>query len=146
MTDIITQLRREGDMPVPNVLVIREAADEFARMARRYSEEHFTVCRVWKALGIDTYEQANGKAIDELVADLRAEIESLRRENAWLPIESAPRQGRILVYNGFFGAYTIGFTDGQWPIFLSDGMRGNWYPVPSHWRPLPSLPIIAGEG
>lgn len=37
----------------------------------QYEEEYATVDRVWKALGISNYEQANGKAIHELVSELR---------------------------------------------------------------------------
>ncbi len=38
---------------------------------RRYEDESAIVNRVWRALGIETYEQAKGLAIDEIVADLR---------------------------------------------------------------------------
>lgn len=41
-------------------------------MAAAYLEEKSIVDRVWKALGISTYEQAGGKAIGEIVASLRA--------------------------------------------------------------------------
>lgn len=46
----------------------RDRAD---RAEERYQEEHAIVDRVWEALGIDTYEGAGGKAIDELVAELK---------------------------------------------------------------------------
>lgn len=39
-----------------------------AMMAMR-DEQTAIVARVWKALGITSYEQAKGKAIDELVAE-----------------------------------------------------------------------------
>lgn len=41
-------------------------------MQRRYESEHATVSRIWKALGISTYEQAGGKEISEIVADWKA--------------------------------------------------------------------------
>ncbi len=37
----------------------------------KYEEEKAIVDRVWRALGIETYEQARGLAIDEIVAELR---------------------------------------------------------------------------
>lgn len=36
-----------------------------------WDEEKRIVDRVWKALGVSTYEQAGGKSIDEIVALLR---------------------------------------------------------------------------
>jgi hypothetical protein len=39
---------------------------------RRYDDEYRTVDRCWKALGITTYEQAGGKAIWEIIANLTA--------------------------------------------------------------------------
>ena len=40
----------------------------------RVREETAIVDRVWRALGISTYEEAKGKAIDELVADLQEQL------------------------------------------------------------------------
>jgi len=40
------------------------------------SEELYSdvaIGKIWEILGVTTYEQANGKSIDELVADLKAE-------------------------------------------------------------------------
>jgi len=39
------------------------------------------VARVWKALGITDYAGAKGKAIDELVADLRATLKNIATQN-----------------------------------------------------------------
>jgi hypothetical protein len=51
---------------------VERAIAELDRLRSRYEEEHAIVDRCWKALGIDTYEAANGKAIHELIADLKA--------------------------------------------------------------------------
>ncbi|UGY11150.1 hypothetical protein [Phyllobacterium pellucidum] len=45
----------------------------------KYREEYAIVDRVWKALGIESYEQAGGKEISELVADaIRERDEALK--------------------------------------------------------------------
>jgi hypothetical protein len=49
---------------------LREQVDS---LKGRYDEEFKIVERVWSALGISTYEQAGGKAIHEIVANLKAE-------------------------------------------------------------------------
>lgn len=45
------------------------ALDEIERLQARYAEEYAIVDRVWKALAIETYEQAGGKEISQIVAD-----------------------------------------------------------------------------
>ncbi len=63
------RLRLKG---MPTTFVEDELRDQLAA-------ETAIIDRVWKALGITTYEQANGKAIDELVSELRATLaEALR--------------------------------------------------------------------
>lgn len=47
---------------------------------RKYEEEYAIVDRVWGALGHPRYEDLNGKTIDTLVADLRAEVSRLAAE------------------------------------------------------------------
>lgn len=58
--------------PTKRILRALEAAEA------RAENEAAIVDRVWKALGISTYEQAGGKAIDELVVALRGEVGRLR--------------------------------------------------------------------
>ncbi len=61
--------------------------------------------------------------------------------DGWLPIAEAPRDGtRILVYNEMVGVYSTEWLNGEFPIFIQSGMVGNWYPVPTYWMPLSSLP------
>lgn len=52
-----------------------------AKMESLYAEEYETIVRVWKALGISSYEQAKGKAIFEIVAELQETLAALRAEN-----------------------------------------------------------------
>lgn len=47
---------------------------------RRYEDEFAIVDRVWLALGIKEYEDANGKSIDQIVAKTVAENARLRAE------------------------------------------------------------------
>jgi hypothetical protein len=75
---------------------------------------------------------------------LVAEIERLRAENAWQPIETAPAAKDsdefVLVVGGFHKTADLVKTDGEWWRLLKrDGSKG----VPTHWRPLPAPP--AGE-
>ncbi len=60
----------------------REAHMEAARSIMELEAERDTsrsyVDRVWQALGISTYEAAGGKALDELVGDMRAERDRLK--------------------------------------------------------------------
>ncbi len=82
---------------------------------------------------------------------------SLRESQGWQPIESAPRDGTmILAFNGFFGVYSTAFTTrwtgrrGEEPYegfpcgFHSSGLGsypfGKWDCQPTHWMPLPDPP------
>lgn len=51
---------------------LAEAREEKDSYAALYRDEIAIVDRVWKALGITTYEEANGKEISQSVAELRA--------------------------------------------------------------------------
>lgn len=70
------------------------------------------------------------------MAEAQVVLDALR---GWQPIETAPRDQRILVRNGVTGPYVTQFTDGQWPLGFWSRF-GEWYPQPSHWRPLPDPP------
>lgn len=59
----------------------------------------------------------------------------------WKPIQTAPESTRILLWNAAVGAYSSELIDGEWPLFIWNGMRGTWYPKPSHWMPLPAAPV-----
>lgn len=62
------------------VAEVEEAKAEIARLQAAYREEWRIVDRVWKALGITSYEQARGKEISELVAELREERDRARAD------------------------------------------------------------------
>lgn len=57
-----------------------EARNDLDLCDQRYNEEYLAVDRVWKALGITTYEEAHGKEISEHVGDLRTRAEAAERE------------------------------------------------------------------
>ena len=69
-------------------------------------------------------------------------------ESGWLPIETAPKDGRWVLLGDFKesdeGNFCIGvarFCDGAW----EDEFQPDWYwrgaYTPSHWQPLPKLPV-----
>ena len=65
----------------------------------------------------------------------------------WLPIETAPKDEDILVFNAMTGAYRSRYQSscrkpktGEWPFYGWGNNVGIWYPDPSHWMPLPPAP------
>jgi hypothetical protein len=67
------------------------------------------------------------------------------REVRMQPIETAPRDREILVYNEFYGWYRTRRIDSPrgvlWPLYGCLGRQGGvWYPVPSFWMELPPTP------
>lgn len=72
-----------------------EARNDLDLCDQRYNEEYLAVDRVWKALGITTYEEAHGKEISEHVGDLRTRAEAAERERDALR-EALRRHGQHL--------------------------------------------------
>lgn len=86
-------------------------------------------------------------------------IDELKATSQWQPIASAPKQGRILVYNPMVGVYSSEFvqeyvyepwkttiekdrlTFEGYPLGLWNGELGKWYCEATLWMPLPSPPI-----
>ena len=71
-------------------------------------EEKRIVDRVWKALGIETYEQAGGKSIDEIVSGMKAEIallrpiaEAARREHGLMTIRPGKLSDALRAYEAW---------------------------------------------
>jgi hypothetical protein len=46
--------------------------EELTRLRSSHAEEFAIVDRCWKALGIETYEQARGLSIDQIIRDLKS--------------------------------------------------------------------------
>lgn len=94
----------------------------------------------------------------ELAAALDREAEISRTIGAWLPIESAPKNGREIIlgepgdsYAGFYSTVenrrSWANPDGNW---FAEMDRGNEYCAkpqsPTHWQPLPEpLPVKDGD-
>ncbi len=95
-------------------------------------------------------------------ADLcRAAIAALEAQpSGWMPIESAPKHGRILVYNPYFGVYSSEYTVERetsgpddmrpsselpvkwagYPLGLTNTGFGKWFPTAMQWTTLPTPP------
>jgi len=58
--------------------LVEELADEIERLETHYKAEYEIVDRIWKVLGIETFEDAKGREISEIVQDKLDEIERLR--------------------------------------------------------------------
>ena len=64
--------------------------------------------------------------------------------NHWAPIETAPKDGTsVLCYSSMTGPYNSSwdnhletFPCGYW------GVTGEWFPVATHWMPLPNPPSL----
>jgi hypothetical protein len=61
------------------------------------------------------------------------------------PIDSAPTDREILVFNDLYGWYRsrrVPYKDGfVYPLYGLSGRQGGvWYPVPSYWAELPPTP------
>ncbi len=83
------------------------------------------------------------QALDETLAAFTAQaarIAELEAASAWQPIETAPKDGEILIWVNIGSGYPV---SSQWSDkkrhwtapFFNDG-----YPSVTHWQPLPSPP------
>ena len=59
----------------------------------------------------------------------------------WQPIETAPKDRDILVFNPVAGVYrTQAVANNKtylWPFRFWDGKEGDWFPEPTQWCELP---------
>lgn len=90
------------------------------------------------------------------ILDRMSRIAAHLETGGWMPIETAPKVGRILVWNAYFGVYSSEYHEEYdnddipiaerkvtwrgYPLGLSDIGFGKWYCVPSLWHPLPPPP------
>lgn len=88
----------------------------------------------------------------------RAELERLKAQTTWRPVETAPKDGRVLLLYGvqlkrriFGSGYWFQGVPGDGEGWIaqafhtqpSDDMRGSF--TPTHWMPLPSPPSPTPE-
>ena len=73
--------------------------DDLQRYKRLYEEEYQIVAKCWEALGISTYEGANGRSIYELIAECRAKAdrsgEAEQREPTLADLERQLKQAEF---------------------------------------------------
>ena len=76
-------------------------------------------------------------------------IAAWNQRSAWQPIETAPRDGRdFIAYNKFTGPYITAAKamppddEIRYPMYCWHGVKGSWFPEPTHWQPLPSPPPV----
>ena len=74
-----------------------------AKLRSQLADETAIVNRVWKALGISTMAEANGKAIDELVADLKRRAELWERLHDARTAELKRTQEVLAAHRRFHG-------------------------------------------
>jgi hypothetical protein len=90
----------------------------------------------------------------QVILNLQAELERLEVENAWQPIESAPKDGTAILVHHPKSGVCEGYAmkkDGVW--YVMDGVNqyqnldGTMRPTttyllsePTHWKPLPKAP------
>jgi hypothetical protein len=77
---------------------------------------------------------------------LQAEVEALRKDAEWQPIETAPKDSfsRLYMVNG---RCMQGFIDSTGMLCAQTDYH-SWrkmYGTPTHWKPLPKPPAIKGE-
>ena len=71
----------------------------------------------------------------DIEAAWRAEVERLREERRWIPVEERlPATGRHLATDGY-RVWTAFWLDCRWTDPMSSGD-----PQPTHWQPLPAPP------
>lgn len=98
------------------------------------------------------YDTICGEPIETIKEALR-----IAEKHQWQPIETAPKDGEILVYNGESVSPSMWYESNEFRNFGEEGgwcsadydVGGSLYegvdvikPQPTHWMPLPDAPII----
>lgn len=73
------------------------------------------------------------------------------RTRIWHTMDTAPKKGRVLLWNHEAGVWASEYLNGEWPLFQWNGKVGLWHPKPYCWRHVPegprldewSLPVVA---
>jgi hypothetical protein len=74
--NLALDLRDSRALTQSQAATIAEQAREIERLKEMHISEYKTIDRIWKAMGIATYEEAQGKTIFELVAELKTRAEA----------------------------------------------------------------------
>jgi hypothetical protein len=69
---------------------------------------------------------------EELIDRINEELKTLRKDDGWQPIEAAPRDVMILIFQ----------PPSRITFSINDGFE---YKLATHWKPLPQPPAIKGE-
>ena len=73
---------------------------------------------------------------------LRAALVAVQAVPAWLPIESAPKDGSEILVGSLDGSITVAHKGAHDKEFCSDGgYIASWA---THWMPLPAAPVAKG--
>lgn len=121
-----------------------DAADLFARCAialRQPDEPEAPPCR--RCDGSGTIQVPDEAGPDAYPVDIDCPCcKGTGEPAAWQPIETAPQGVTILVYNPFMGVYASNseWCKGYWLALSAGDLTGRWFPVPTHWMPLPNAP------
>lgn len=73
---LIERLHNPTHRGMEDAKAMREAAAALTQLRRDYRDEIAIVDRIWRVLGIATYEQAGGREISEIVAGWKARAEA----------------------------------------------------------------------
>ena len=84
----------------------------------------------------DTFHARNCCAALDTIEAAITELTELRKRCEWQPIETAPKDAEILLFDGF--AMSLG----SWDLMDWCGQNPCWFPLSgaTHWKPLPKPP------
>lgn len=75
---------------------------------------------------------------------LRQRVAELGAANRWLPIETAPKNDSVLLYDSGTNTWIVGmWLDGDWVCVWDHEYLENYEVNPTHWQPLPQPPVAA---
>lgn len=91
---------------------------------------------------------------EKYIAELEAEVVRLKAGRGWQPIETAPKDGTlILVSFGAKGVRAVSWEDDLWCVdddkhgpYPLRGYSYSTFTAPTHWMPLPAKPSEAMKG